>query len=67
MHPNHLIALAHQHHSELLADADRRRFTRSNRRRNRSLRDLTLDGRRRRRETPTAIWGTSPPFTDLAT
>jgi hypothetical protein len=66
MHPNHVIALAHQHHSELLAEADRRRFSRSHSRRNRSLRELTLDGRRRSGRS-VAIWGTSPPFTDLAT
>jgi hypothetical protein len=67
MHPNHVIALAHQRHSDLLAEADRRRFIRSNRRQHRSLRDLTLDARRQRAGTSTPAWGTSPPFHDLVT
>jgi hypothetical protein len=69
MHPNHLIALAHQHHTDLLAEAERRRFSKTARRSHgHSLRDLTFEARRRRRAAARpGLWGASPPTTDLAT
>ena len=63
MHPTHVLTLAHQHHADLLAEADHRRIVRwaQLRRRPTQRRDPVL----RSGDGP-VVWGTSPPVTGPA-
>jgi hypothetical protein len=63
MHPNHVLALAHQHHADLLAAADHRRIVRWARLRRRPT--TRRDPVRWSGDAP-VVWGTSPPATGPA-